>query len=235
MSRFNFNEILLSGKADVSEIQENFGKIEELGITEQEVNNKFTTNLANYYNKTNIDNLLGNKLNKVTFVTTANTNLNDYKDDGIYYFESDVTPVNIPIGLNGWLIVFNRGKNKSFVKQIWLRQGTPGTNDMDTYIRTLGSSWGAWRKVLMDSQIINNLTDSSTDKPLSANQGKVLKTELDKKAVLLNTLQTKGEAPSNLNNLSDTGIYYVGETAPTNAPANFGGFSFHLFTLFPII
>ena len=72
------------------------------------------------------------------------------------------------------------------------------------------------------SDIVNNLTSTNTNKPLSANQGKVLKTELDKKAVLLNTLQTKSVVPSNLNNLNETGIYYVGETAPTNAPTDFG-------------
>ena len=40
MPRFNFNEIAMSGKADISKIQENFEEIEENGITEAEVDAK---------------------------------------------------------------------------------------------------------------------------------------------------------------------------------------------------
>lgn len=42
MPRFNFNEIALSGKADVSKIQENFEEIEANGITEAEVIGKIS-------------------------------------------------------------------------------------------------------------------------------------------------------------------------------------------------
>ena len=40
MARFNFNNITLQSRADITKIMENFNKIEENGITENEVNTK---------------------------------------------------------------------------------------------------------------------------------------------------------------------------------------------------
>ena len=81
----------------------------------------------------------------VTEVTEAGTDLNDYTKPGWYSFESNRTPINIPIGSNGWLHVFD---SRYFVKQIWYRSGTPGTNDHHTFVRTkkIGSEWGAWKQ-----------------------------------------------------------------------------------------
>lgn len=59
MPRFNFTQLLLSGKADITEVMDNFNKIEELGITATEVTeaiNAATTNIN----------------------STINTKLNDY-------------------------------------------------------------------------------------------------------------------------------------------------------------
>ena len=53
MPRFNFNEITLRSKADISKIQENFTKLEELGITSDEVDaliNALSTQLTNLIN-----------------------------------------------------------------------------------------------------------------------------------------------------------------------------------------
>lgn len=51
MPRFNFNEIAMSGKADISKIQENFEEIEENGITEAEVDAK-VGGQDNFFEKT---------------------------------------------------------------------------------------------------------------------------------------------------------------------------------------
>ena len=85
---------------------------------------------------------------KVIRVTTVGTNLDDYKEDGIYYFDSSVTPDGIPIGVNGWLVVMGAGGLQNY-KQIWLRMGTPNNNDHQVFIRTWGNiegvpSWGNW-------------------------------------------------------------------------------------------
>ncbi len=98
----------------------------------------------------------------VQSVTTSGTDLNDYTTPGIYYFSSTYTPTNIPIGVNGFLIVFKSSTN---VKQIWTRQGTRDSNDHQTYMRMgqLSSdtwSWGTWRRFLMDA-------DSSSFRPVS--------------------------------------------------------------------
>lgn len=91
----------------------------------------------------------------VTNVTTANTNLDDYKTSGIYFFTSNFTPVGIPSGSNGWLIVLpNSPTNSSFVKQIWLRAGVPDSNDHITYVRTLvGEVWSNWSKYITEREL----------------------------------------------------------------------------------
>ena len=84
-------------------------------------------------------------------VTTANTNLNDYKENGIYYFASNaVTPTNIPAGVNGWLQVI-KGADNNVIKQLWFRHGTANANDNETYVRTLtGGTWSNWKLYVVD-------------------------------------------------------------------------------------
>ncbi len=121
--------------------------------------------------ETNVINIL-EKLGVKT-IRTANTNLNDYRETGLYYFETDYTPTNIPGGANGFLQVIS---NENWTKQIWYRTGTVGTNDHHTWVRTVykNDSWGAWVLILTGKQTIDNLTSSDTISPLSANQGRIL-------------------------------------------------------------
>lgn len=84
---------------------------------------------------------------KVQYVTQAGTDLNDYKQDGFYYFDADYTPANIPAGVNGWLEVYS--SNVGVVKQKWFRHGTANSNDHNTYIRTfIAGSWSGWAFVM---------------------------------------------------------------------------------------
>lgn len=91
---------------------------------------------------------INNKLLGSTIVDTTNTNLNDYKTDGVYYFGSSYAPINRPAGSNGWLEVFTgeQGGDK-VVKQIWYRHGTPNSTDYETYVRILSSgTWSNWKE-----------------------------------------------------------------------------------------
>lgn len=94
----------------------------------------------------------GKLLARTNVVTQAGTDLNDYTEEGWYVFTSSYTPANIPAGSNGWLHVLPY--NTSYVKQLWYRWGTAGTNDHQTFIRIKsGSDWGAWKQFAIGSVI----------------------------------------------------------------------------------
>lgn len=85
----------------------------------------------------------GKLLGRTNVVTQAGTDLNDYTEEGWYVFNSSHTPANIPAGSNGWLRVVPY--NSAYVKQIWYRWGTAGTNDYQTFVRSKsGDTWGKW-------------------------------------------------------------------------------------------
>lgn len=68
-------------------------------------------------------------------ITEANPDLNNYLTPGMYYFDSNHTPANIPAGSNGWLFVFG----EQTMKQIWFRFGSE-TNTFQTFIRTISEN-----------------------------------------------------------------------------------------------
>lgn len=80
-------------------------------------------------------------------VTTKNTDLNNYKVSGSYFFSGSYTPANIPSGSNGWLLVL-ANQSGSMVKQLFFRAGSL-TTDHQTYLRTYinGSGWSAWHTI----------------------------------------------------------------------------------------
>lgn len=98
----------------------------------------------------------GNKLlESVINVTTTNTNLNDYKTEGTFYFSPTYIPTNIPAGVNGWLKVLPGNDGTLIVKQIWYRHGTTNSNDYETYVRTFSSNtWSSWRRLITDKSQI---------------------------------------------------------------------------------
>ena len=104
-----------------------------------------------------------NALHDCTFVNTANTDLNSYTTPGKYYFSGSYTPTNIPYGSNGFLIVISN--NTVVIKQIWLRHGTPNSNDHHTSIRIStdkGATWGAWARFYTDRDF-TNMTAATAD------------------------------------------------------------------------
>lgn len=81
----------------------------------------------------------------LTVVTASGEDLDNYTAPGVYHFNANITPTNIPAGVNGWLVVMTDGGNT--VKQIWFRQGTANSNDFDTFTRIkLSTGWGNWVK-----------------------------------------------------------------------------------------
>lgn len=99
----------------------------------------------------------------VQVVTESGTDLDDYTEQGIYYFAQEYTPVGIPIGVNGYLIVLPSGDGK-FVKQIWSRSGTPDSNDNMTYTREYSvylGRWGGWTEFVTERRL-NALTHITT-------------------------------------------------------------------------
>lgn len=111
----------------------------------------------------------------VNVVTTADTNLDDYKTEGVWFFASAYKPVGVPLGVvNGWLIV-KPGFNGNFVKQIWLRAGTRNHNDHQAYVRTYlyekdaQVQWSEWRKFVTDLDLATIEKEIVTIKNILAN------------------------------------------------------------------
>ena len=89
----------------------------------------------------------GDYQKKCIAVTSAGTDLNTYLEEGTWYFSGSYTPKHIPVGSNGWLRVIRcKSGSQILVKQLWNRQGTLGTNDHQSYIRTYDSKngWSSW-------------------------------------------------------------------------------------------
>jgi hypothetical protein len=114
-------------------------------------------------------------IRNVVNVRVADTNLNSYVQSGCYYFDSNVTPLNIPVGTNGWLQVIaeqplNEGRGSGYVKQFWFRSGTVGDNDHQMYMRTANvgvTNWGSWVRLLVDKDL-NAITNTIDTKMASA-------------------------------------------------------------------
>lgn len=94
-------------------------------------------------------------------VTDTGEDLDDYKTTGIYYFDSSHTPTNIPVGVNGWLMVM-KSPSSGAVKQMWWRQGTNGTNDYNTYVRQYSASaWSSWVKIITENDSVTLATNAN--------------------------------------------------------------------------
>ncbi|QHJ84973.1 MAG: hypothetical protein [Bacteriophage sp.] len=94
-------------------------------------------------------------------VGDVNLDLNDIKNTGIYYFDGNHVPKNIPAGVNGWLIVLFASTVE--VKQIWYRFGSAPTHH-EIYVRTtVNGLWGDWVKVITQREFdvgINSIWQS---------------------------------------------------------------------------
>ena len=88
-------------------------------------------------------------------VVKEKLDLNDITETGIYFFPQTYTPVNIPVGVNGWLLVM-KGSSSDIVKQVWYRLGT--SNSYNTFERYKGgNTWSEWTKFLTEKEYYNAL------------------------------------------------------------------------------
>lgn len=85
-------------------------------------------------------------------VTQQGTDLNNYKSQGVYFFASTVTPVHIPTGIMGFLVVLPA---TNYIKQIWFRDVAEGVNQRQTYVRQYrlsDTSWSDWSQYATTNQ-----------------------------------------------------------------------------------
>ena len=125
-------------KAKASEVNANFIALAE-AITQnvQSLTENFDEDISE------INSILDDELFVQQIVTTASTNLNDYKRKGIYFFSSSYTPTNIPKSNSGTLLVL--GSASTNVKQIWFCNGSYP----EIFTRSFANStWGNWYSIL---------------------------------------------------------------------------------------
>lgn len=95
----------------------------------------------------------------VSAVDVADTSLNQYVDNGIYYFRHDFAPSDAPAGINGWLIVLG---GRTAKKQIWLREGSENTQ-ADTCVRSFAAGvWTSWRRLTSANEMYYMPGDQAT-------------------------------------------------------------------------
>lgn len=99
--------------------------------------------------RADLTSLAGITLVHVVTGATANLNGPAYRTQGLYYLTTNTNISYAPTGVvDGFLQVYSAG---SCVKQIFMRFGTVGSNDHDTYIRTYdtrnGGTWSSWEKL----------------------------------------------------------------------------------------
>ena len=63
-------------------------------------------------------------------VLTPDTSVDDYVEEGVFFFSYANRPSGLPVGVNGngWLIVLN-SINRDYTKQIWISMGSSKTHD----------------------------------------------------------------------------------------------------------
>lgn len=82
------------------------------------------------------------ELTKDNIVTTGETDLNNYKTRGTYFFSPLFTPLNIPKGNSGTLFVINA--EESVIKQIWFCDAIYG----EIFIRDYkDENWTEWSSI----------------------------------------------------------------------------------------
>lgn len=116
------------------------------------------------------------ELNPGTQLTTGQ-DLNDLMTPGVYYSPSSFvtsTLLNTPDGVSiGFRLVVETSTMLDCIHQIIIPHQTASTLFLRIYSPDT-TGWRPWQKLLNQSDIVNVLTSTATDKPLSAAQGKVL-------------------------------------------------------------
>ena len=127
--------------------------------------------LANYV--TTSDYRLSDTRNPKSTKISAGSDINTYTTTGFYYNNSNTDCANIsnlPESGKAFFLLVEDWGSSNYTKQTITHYGTGKTY---TRIRNQGT-WGSWKELLDVSGIVDNLTSTATNVPLSAKQGKVL-------------------------------------------------------------
>ena len=92
-------------------------------------------------------------------VIKNNLNLNNITETGIYFFSRIYTPVNIPVGVSGWLLVM-KGSYSDIVKQVWYALDATNSNSCNTFERYIaGDTWSEWTKFLTETELKGSIEE----------------------------------------------------------------------------
>ena len=132
-----------------------------------------------YYTESETDTLLSGKASsshthkklEKTEITTGN--LNDYTDTGWYSYSSgnSANITNVPEVVGSVMEVLDDyGDGRYVIQKVYT---LPSTRDSVVWYRQKYhvNGWGSWKKLMSDSDIVDNLTTNDATKVLSAKQG----------------------------------------------------------------
>lgn len=158
----------------------------------------------------------------------SESDINSVLTRGVYIIGSNnvaSTIANIPSQFAGVLIVYIIGNADNMLDTRWLIGYQEYTDyyynkyarAMETNSSGTAVSFGQWRKILQESDVVNNLTNTSTDKPLSANQGRLLREALNYFSLPEGSARV---VSGSLNDLDKTGFYYSTNWDTSTTPNN---------------
>ncbi len=138
------NSLIPGTKANASDLNENFAALAN-AITQMK--NSASADISNLNDTLNdmvekVNNEKADKSDLITefTITEEETDLNNYKKKGTYIFSENYTPLNIPKGTAGILIV--TGDETSVIKQIWFS----GNENNEIFTRNFSNSeWSDWQ------------------------------------------------------------------------------------------
>lgn len=120
----------------------------------------------------------------VTGALTANDDLNNYTNAGIYICSktNSGTLGNKPYSINASCIIENKQFSSGNIVQFVYKVTASADTSYDTYFRCYtGGDWRGWVRIYTDKDFVvsDSLTDTSAKNALSAKQGKVLNDKLN--------------------------------------------------------
>lgn len=106
------------------------------------------------------------------------TDLNNATETGIYSYSGNTT--NAPTTSGSAVFVISN----AYASQV-LQICRPNNYDSIQFRTKSGNTWNSWKSISTTSDIVNNLTSTATDKPLSAAQGKALNDKIKTDTIAL--------------------------------------------------
>lgn len=133
-------------------------------------------------NKTNPHKVTPEQIGAFPTVTVIKSNfdINDYTENGLFYFSSSYTATNAPENVtNGWFQVMTSAGGG--VKQILYRAGKANTTDFHTYVRSyVSETWSGWKRFTMiENKIVTGSTNNLGNIALGVTAGTYIPTAVE--------------------------------------------------------